>query len=108
MPTQKEETLTDQHHHDLRITEAVDFAAVERARKSLVEVIKNDLDEREQYVILNHFGLLGTSIRKEKKTLQEIGEHMDLSKERIRQIELLALQKLRHSLSSDQFELLKI
>ncbi|MBN1186547.1 MAG: hypothetical protein JXB49_30000 [Bacteroidales bacterium] len=31
---------------------------------------------------------------------------LDLSKERIRQIELIILQKLRQSLSADEFELL--
>jgi len=80
--------------------------AVEQARKSLVQAIKDDLDEREQYVVLQHFGLAGSSVIKKKKTLQQIGKDLNLSKERIRQIELLALQKLRHSLSIEQFDLL--
>jgi RNA polymerase primary sigma factor len=91
---------------DLRIAEASDFAAIEHARKSLVQVIKDELDEREQYVILNHFGLIGPPIKKKIKTLKQIGEELELSKERVRQIELIALQKLRHSLSIEQFELL--
>ncbi|MHC4288854.1 MAG: sigma factor-like helix-turn-helix DNA-binding protein [Planctomycetota bacterium] len=45
-------------------------------------------------------------IRKKPKTLKQIGEDLDLSKERIRQIELQALQKLRQSLSPEQFDLL--
>jgi len=93
-------------HRDLRITEAADFAAIERARKSLVQVIKDELNEREQYIILNHFGLIGSLIKKEKKTLKQIGDHLNLTKERVRQIELIALQKLRHSLSIEEFELL--
>jgi DNA-directed RNA polymerase sigma subunit (sigma70/sigma32) len=36
----------------------------------------------------------------------QIGEELGLSKERVRQIELTALQKLRQSLSSEEFELL--
>lgn len=91
---------------DLRITEAADFAAIEHARKSLIHVIKDELSEREQYVILNHFGLIGPPIKKKTKTLKQIGEELELSKERVRQIELIALQKLRHSLSIEQFELL--
>jgi RNA polymerase primary sigma factor len=91
---------------NLRITDSSDFAAIERAHKSLIAVIKDNLDEREQYIIVNHFGLMGTLVKKEKKTLTQIGQELNLSKERVRQIELVALQKLRHSLSPEQFDLL--
>ena len=90
----------------LKTTEAAGVVSIERARQSLVQVIKDELDENEQYIILNHFGLVGSLIRKKKKTLQQIGEDLGLTKERIRQIELVALQKLRHSLSIEEFELL--
>jgi len=102
---QKSEALQDVET-DRRITAGADFAAIEQARASLVEVIKNELDEREQYIILNHFGLLTTGIKKNKKTLVQIGEHLKLSKERVRQLELAAIQKLRQRLSIEQFELL--
>ncbi len=85
---------------------AADVLAIERARQSLAEVIREELDEREQYVILHHFGLLGSSVRKQTKTLKQIGDELHLTKERIRQIELVALQKLRQCLSKEQFELL--
>lgn len=84
----------------------VDVLAIERTRQSLAEVIREELDEREQYVILHHFGLAGSSIKKHTKTLRQIGDELDLTKERIRQIELTALQKLRQCLSKEQFELL--
>ena len=83
-----------------------DVLAIERARQSLAEVIREELDEREQTVILHHFGLLGSSVRKETRTLKQIGDELSLTKERIRQIELTALQKLRQCLSKEQFELL--
>lgn len=85
---------------------AADVLAIERTRQSLAEVIREELDPREQHVILHHFGLLGSSVRKKTKTLKQIGEELDLTKERIRQIELSALQKLRQCLSKEQFELL--
>jgi len=84
----------------------VDFAAYEQARQSLAQVISNELTESEQHVILNRFGPIGLPIKKKTKTLKQIGEELGLSKERIRQIELTALQKLRQSLSSEEFELL--
>ena len=91
---------------DLRDAAAADLGAVERAHRSLAQVIRNELNDREQYVILNHFGLTGPPIQKKTKTLKQIGEELSLTKERVRQIELLALQKLRQSLSSEEFELL--
>ena len=79
---------------------------MERAHLSLSQVIEDNLTEREQYIILNRFGIVGSPIRKETKTLKQLGEELGFSKERIRQIELTALQKLRQSLSSEEFELL--
>ncbi|MHC4418094.1 MAG: sigma-70 family RNA polymerase sigma factor, partial [Planctomycetota bacterium] len=90
----------------LKATDAAGVASIERARKSLIQVIKDELDEREEYIILNHFGLIGSLVKKKKKTLKQIGQELDLSKERVRQLELIALQKLRHSLSIEEFELL--
>jgi RNA polymerase sigma factor (sigma-70 family) len=90
---------------DLRETTA-DVLAIERTRHDLAEVIREELDEREQYVILHHFGLIGSSVRKNTKTLKQIGDELGLTKERIRQIELTALQKLRQCLSPEQFEML--
>jgi RNA polymerase sigma factor (sigma-70 family) len=93
-------------HREMKTEDAADFAAIERAHHSLAQVIKENLTEREQYVIMNRFGLVGPPIRKETKTLVQIGRELNLSKERIRQIELVALQKLRQSLSPEEFELL--
>ena len=89
----------------LRQTTA-DVLAIERARQNLTQVIRDELDQREQHVIMHHFGLTGSSIRKNTKTLKQIGDELGLTKERIRQIELTALQKLRQCLSKEQFELL--
>jgi RNA polymerase sigma factor (sigma-70 family) len=52
-----------------------------------------DLDQKERDVIRMRFGLDG----EDPRTLQEIGEAMALSRERIRQIESRAKEKLRRS-----------
>ncbi|MCD4830609.1 MAG: sigma-70 family RNA polymerase sigma factor [Anaerohalosphaeraceae bacterium] len=80
--------------------------AVESAHHSLEEVIADNLTEREQYIIRYHFGLVGTLVKKKSKTLKQIGDELGLSKERIRQIELIAIQKLRQTLSPKEFQLL--
>jgi RNA polymerase primary sigma factor len=91
---------------DLHTEETPDFASIERAGRSLMQVIEHNLDERERYIIIHRFGLTGPPVKKKTKTLMQIGQELGLSKERIRQLELTALQKLRQSLSAKEFELL--
>lgn len=91
---------------NFRLEQLPDVAAVEQAQRDLQAIIENNLDPREQYIILNHYALEPGVIKKKPKTLKQIGEELELSKERIRQIELQALQKLRQSLSPEQFDLL--
>lgn len=91
---------------NLRLEQFPGIMAVEQAHRDLHAIIKNNLDQREQYIILNHYALDPAIIKKKPKTLKQIGDHLNLSKERIRQIELRALQKLRQSLSPEQFDLL--
>ncbi|MDH7599098.1 MAG: sigma-70 family RNA polymerase sigma factor [Sedimentisphaerales bacterium] len=88
------------------LRDSADLVAVERARQGLMEVIHRELDQRQQYVIMNHFGLAQAGPKRKGKTLQQIGQELGVSKERVRQIELVALQRLRRSLSPEQFDLL--
>lgn len=65
-------------------------------RESFLRALKDALDElpeRERRVLELRFGLQDD----QPKTLREIGEMLDLSRERVRQIESRALNKLRRS-----------
>jgi RNA polymerase primary sigma factor len=57
--------------------------------------IMNVLDERERTIIEDYFGLTGTP-----RTLEDIGEDFNLTKERVRQIKEKALRKLRNESST--------
>ncbi len=63
----------------------------ESARDQLETALKT-LDERESHIIRLYFGLDGN----EALTLEEIGNMMNLTRERIRQLKNRALGKLRH------------
>ena len=62
-------------------------------QKKDVKKLLSILDKREQEVILSRFGINNES----PKTLEQIGKELGFSKERIRQIENIAIQKLRKS-----------
>ena len=90
---------------DLRISDQ-NTTMPDTAKRSLEQIMRENLDEREQYIIRQHFGFSNSVIRRKGASLKQIGEKLDLSKERVRQIELEALAKLRHVLSQEEFEML--
>jgi RNA polymerase primary sigma factor len=65
---------------------------VERERDGLLQRSLEALSSRERRVLLMHFGIG----QRRAYTLEEIGRKFQLTRERIRQIELKALNKLRH------------
>ena len=64
----------------------------------LVRNAMRGLDRRERHIIRNRFGLLGGK----ELTLEEIGKTLNLSRERVRQLERDAKAKLRASLQRFQ------
>ena len=71
-------------------------------REAQVERILGQLDDREQRIIIRRFGL---SRGQEPRTLKEVGAELGVTKERIRQIEVRALQKLRKAAEVEKIEI---
>ena len=63
----------------------------EKTNSALVHEMVETLDAREKAILRQRFGLDGD----DRKTLEEIGEQFGVTRERIRQIEEIALKKLR-------------
>ena len=68
-----------------------EYSAQNHLQEKDVVKLLNKLDKREQEILKRRFGIENN----EPKTLEQIGQSMGFSKERIRQIENSAIQKLR-------------
>jgi len=77
-----EEHRTDQHEQE----------SAQSQREAQVRKILACLDDREQKIVMSRFGLVQGHA---PQTLEDIGAEMGVSKERIRQIQTRALNKLR-------------
>lgn len=63
-----------------------------RQMREKIDFVLRSLAEREKEVIILRFGLLDGV----QRTLEEVGRHYKLTRERVRQIEMKALKNLRH------------
>jgi RNA polymerase primary sigma factor/RNA polymerase sigma factor len=82
-----------------------DQLELENAQKQRAEQINRilaRLDEREQKIIISRFGL---DYSQEPQTLKEVGVEMGVTKERVRQIEARALNKLRAAAQEEHLDL---
>jgi RNA polymerase primary sigma factor len=94
--------LPGDHEDSLEVGDRIEQAQVppaeeELVRRRLAEQLHQalaELDDKERDVMRLRFGLTEDG---EARTLQEIGDALKLSRERIRQIESRAKEKLRHS-----------
>lgn len=68
-------------------------------KQTLGEVL-DTLTEREKRVIILRFGLIDGR----QRTLEEVGQEFQVTRERIRQIETKALRKLRHPTRSKKLK----
>jgi RNA polymerase primary sigma factor/RNA polymerase sigma factor len=97
--TSSEELFTS--HEDRR---ADNFSAEidQASRTTEIQKILHTLDQREQQIIVRRFGL---DHRFEPLTLKEVGEEMGVTKERIRQLESRALEKLRAAAAREHIDI---
>ena len=91
MFTAAEETRTDQF----------ELEAAQTQREVKVNRMLECLDERERKIILRRFGLR----HGEELTLKQVGAELGVTKERIRQLEVRALGKLRKAAEEEKVEL---
>ena len=90
--------LSDKLEQD--VIPPADMALMRSSLKDHLYACLGELDPKEQKVLRLRFGLE----EGEPKTLKEIGEMMGLSRERIRQIEAQALEKLNRSQKCQQLQ----
>lgn len=76
--------------NDISVVDSINYATDIKFIREKIKI----LSKKEQYILINHFGLNNH----DTKTLEEIGKEMNLTKERVRQIENEALEKLRKSI----------
>ena len=69
-----------------------DAAITLSSSQERLEMVLDGLDEREHEIVRLYFGLDGS----EPMTLAQIGDRMGVTRERIRQLKVKALSRLRH------------
>jgi RNA polymerase primary sigma factor/RNA polymerase sigma factor len=97
-PTSEELFLSKE---DMRSDRYIQESEQER-REQQVNRIMEALDDREQKIIISRFGL---DYSQEPLTLKEVGEELGVTKERIRQIQTRALNKLRIAAKEENVEM---
>ena len=75
-----------------QLAQGLEIAKTSALKKDeLIDKILEKLSWREKYIVEQYYGI----DKKEEKNLEEIGIDLGITKERVRQIKLAALNKLR-------------
>ena len=76
--------------------------SLQQDRLAKIQLVLKRLDDRERQIIVGRFGL---DHSREPRTLKEVGAELGVTKERIRQIEARALNKLRIAAQEEKMAL---
>ena len=97
-PLSLQASLTSDEDDKTSLEDILESSTKDPAKQALIsskhEIFKKvlfSLMEREQLILKMRYGINGDN----PKTLEEVGKHFDLSRERIRQIEVKAIQKMK-------------
>jgi RNA polymerase primary sigma factor len=96
---EEEDSTLGDFVEDTEAVVPVEAAAFKLLQEYVARALE-DLNERERQVIIMRFGLEDGKVR----TLEEVGNHFEVTRERIRQLETKALAKLRHPARSKRLE----
>lgn len=80
-----EDVIEDNNNED------VEDRIIKNISREELQIILNNLDKKEREILLKRYGLAGY----DPHTLADIGEKLDLTRERVRQIEKKILEKIR-------------
>lgn len=92
-------------------SQQIDENALDKQQmRKTIDVLLKDLDERERFVVTKYFGYEGKNGDDREYTLQELGDELNLSRERVRQLKNVALKKtkknaIRNGLKKDMLQL---
>ena len=75
---------------------------VNQRQRQIIGGILDHLDDREKAIIIQRFGLMEGE---EPKTLEQVGQRLGVTKERIRQLEARALNKLRKVTQEEKLDI---
>jgi RNA polymerase sigma factor (sigma-70 family) len=85
------DTRTDEHEYE----------SAQKRNQEAVKGMLGRLDERERRIIISRFGINGAS----EQTLEQLGRELGITKERVRQIESRAQEKLRKIAIEEKLDL---
>ncbi|OBU14157.1 RNA polymerase sigma factor RpoS [Photobacterium aquimaris] len=101
-----EQTANDDDNHSLSYFVADENASLDKELETndlqmITKKVLSKLSERDREIICRRFGLLGY----EPQTLQEVADAVGLTRERIRQLQIKNLMRLKRSLANDNYDM---